>query len=89
MSRHLTPKEITLTQQDLAFKQAVVSDVEARIKEILPTLVTALIKDELSDWIDATVEAVNEQDAAIARLTHAVFPDTIGATDANPTDPDV
>ena len=88
MSRKLTPNEMTLTQQDLAFKQAVVADVEARIKEILPRLVTAIIKDELSEWIDETVIAVNEQDEAIARLTQAVFP-TIGATDANPTDPDV
>jgi hypothetical protein len=56
----MTPNEMNLTQQDLAFKQAVVTDVETKVREILPALVTATIRDELDQWIDEIVETVNE-----------------------------
>jgi len=85
----MTPKEMTLTQQDLAFKQAVLTDVEANIRAILPALVTACVNDELGAWIDEVVATVNAQDAAIASLIRVVAPAIEGATDEpDPTDTD-
>ena len=81
----MTPKEMTLTQQDLAFKQAVLTDVEAN----MPALVTACVNDELGAWIDEVVATVNAQDAAIASLIRVVAPAIEGATDEpDPTDTD-
>lgn len=81
MSRPPTHHEINLTQQDLAFKQAVLTDVEARLREILPTLVGAVLKDEIGDFIEQTIHMVNNQEVHIGRLNDAVFPPIEGATD--------
>lgn len=64
----MTPNEMNLTQQDLAFKQAVVTDVETKVREILPALVTATIRDELDQWIDEIVETVNELELQLELL---------------------
>jgi hypothetical protein len=89
MSRDLNPEEINLTQQDIAYKQAVLTEVEAKIREILPSLVTACIDEQLGLWIDQTVEMVNRQEQVIVALTAAVFPQTEELPDADSTDPDV
>ncbi len=73
MSRDLTPHEMNLNQQDIAFKQAVLSDVEERIKEILPELVVAVLKDHLDPWIDETVALINEHEHQLISLHKQIF----------------
>ena len=80
--RKPTPKEMSLTKADIAFKEAIIEDVEFRVREIMPALVRAIIAEDLSGWIDEVVEQVNiidvavgSQNTAIAGLVRAVFPD--------------
>jgi hypothetical protein len=68
MPRDMSHKEINLTQQDLAFKQALLTDVEAQIRDILPKLVTAIVNDEFGMFINDTIAAVNELEAKVNEL---------------------
>ena len=68
MERKMTPNEMKLTQQDLAFKQAVVADVEKKVKEILPALVTACIADIWAPFIEETIETINQLEVQVEIL---------------------
>ena len=84
MSRHLTPQELNLTEADLSLKQAVLSDVETRIKEILPALVVAVLKDHLDPWIDETVAVINDHEHQLTSLHKQIVLE--GAPDADATE---
>jgi hypothetical protein len=66
--RKPTSKEMSLTKADLAFKNAVLEEVEMAVKTMLPDLVRAVLNDDLSVFIDATVESVNELESRVNRL---------------------
>jgi hypothetical protein len=68
VNRPLTLKEIQLTQQDLAFKQAVLTDVEAKVRDILPALVTACIAEIWEPFIDEVIETVNRLELQLEML---------------------
>jgi hypothetical protein len=59
---------MSLTKADLAFKNAVLEEVEMAVKTMLPDLVRAVLNDDLSVFIDATVESVNELESRVNRL---------------------
>lgn len=69
MSRILNDNEVKLTLADNAFKQAILTDVELRLRTILPELVAAVIHDELGTWHDEVVETINAHAELLKQLT--------------------
>ena len=64
-TRTPTNKELSLTKADLEFKQAVLTDVEAQVRLILPTLVRELIHEEIGEFINDVIATVNSHDTAL------------------------
>lgn len=88
MPRPMTPQEMNLTQQDIAFKQMLLTEVEDLMKNIAPALFDALIETKLGQWIDDTVAVVNHLEERILRLENQLNPPSEGATDDIPQPPE-
>jgi len=89
MPRPMTPHEMNLTQQDIAFKQMLLTEVEDLMKNIAPALFDALIESKLGQWIDDTVAVVNHLEERILHLENQLNPSSQGATHdiPQPADP--
>lgn len=99
-TRKPTETEIKLTKADLAFKNALLDDVEDAVKSILPSLVSARIEEELGAWVtdvvntinlheqttNELIERINMHDNALAGLIKEVFPHLIPTEDSEPTE---
>ena len=83
MPRPMTPQEMNLTQQDIAFKQMLLGEVEDVMKNIAPALFDTLFDAKLGQWVDETVAVVNYLESRVVQLEQLVGT-TEGATDDIP-----